>query len=194
MVGSTSTSLPFVARTPDHGIVSSGQKNAAGRFRPTAMALSLLPKKLPKLFFPKERDALPRPRGVEPRRQFLRRAALLDDRGREGRKPHDSADIAVVAPDGGRCPSSQAAGRGTAGSASTGCTGWIPNRRRRTSPTSASSARTPWRWPGGAGRLSSRIVTLEIPEAEYLYRLSFNPQRPNRLLISGQAKGGEIFS
>jgi len=30
------------------------------------MALSLLLKELPKLFFPEERDVLPRPRGVEP--------------------------------------------------------------------------------------------------------------------------------
>ena len=43
-------------------------------------------------------------------------------------------------------------------------------------------------------RDSERIVTLAIPEAEYLYRLSYDPQRPNRLLVSGQMKGGEIFS
>jgi len=29
---------------------------------------------------------------------------------------------------------------------------------------------------------------------EYLYRISFNPQNPNQLLISGQFFGGEIFS
>ena len=33
-----------------------------------------------------------------------------------------------------------------------------------------------------------------IPEAEYLYRLSYDPRRPNRLLISGQFRGGELFS
>ena len=43
-------------------------------------------------------------------------------------------------------------------------------------------------------RDSERIVTLAIPEAEYLYRLSYDPRRPNRLLVSGQTKGGEIFS
>lgn len=43
-------------------------------------------------------------------------------------------------------------------------------------------------------RDSERIVTLSIPEAEYLYRLSYDPRRPNRLLVSGQTKGGEIFS
>ena len=41
---------------------------------------------------------------------------------------------------------------------------------------------------------SERTVTLEIPEAEYLYRLSYDPRRPNRLLISGQFRGGELFS
>ena len=41
---------------------------------------------------------------------------------------------------------------------------------------------------------AERTVTLEIPEAEFLYRLSYDPQRPNRLLVSGQRKGGEIFS
>ena len=43
-------------------------------------------------------------------------------------------------------------------------------------------------------RDSERIVTLAIPEAEYLYRLSYDPQRPNRLLVSGQFRGGGIFS
>ena len=43
-------------------------------------------------------------------------------------------------------------------------------------------------------RDSERIVTLSSPEAEYLYRLSYDPRRPNRLLVSGQTKGGEIFS
>ena len=42
-------------------------------------------------------------------------------------------------------------------------------------------------------RDSERIVTLSIPEAEYLYRLSYDPRRPNRLLISGQFRGGELF-
>ena len=43
-------------------------------------------------------------------------------------------------------------------------------------------------------RDSERIVTLSIPEAEYLYRLSYDPRRPNRLLVSGQFCGGGIFS
>ena len=43
-------------------------------------------------------------------------------------------------------------------------------------------------------RDSERIVTLSIPEAEYLYRLSYDPRRPNRLLVSGQFRGGELFS
>ena len=43
-------------------------------------------------------------------------------------------------------------------------------------------------------RDSERIVTLAIPEAEYLYRLSYDPRRPNRLLVSGQFRGGELFS
>lgn len=43
-------------------------------------------------------------------------------------------------------------------------------------------------------RDSERIVTLAISEAEYLYRLSYDPQRPNRLLVSGQFRGGGIFS
>ena len=41
---------------------------------------------------------------------------------------------------------------------------------------------------------SERTITLEIPEAMFLYRLSYDPQRPNRLFISGQRKGGDIFS
>ena len=43
-------------------------------------------------------------------------------------------------------------------------------------------------------RETERTITLEIPEAEYLYRLSYDPQRPNRLLISGQRRNGSIFS
>ena len=43
-------------------------------------------------------------------------------------------------------------------------------------------------------RRPERTLTLDIPEAEYLYRLSYDPRRPNRLLISGQFRGGEIFS
>lgn len=43
-------------------------------------------------------------------------------------------------------------------------------------------------------REPERTITLEIPEAEYLYRLSYDPQRPNRLLISGQSRDGSIFS
>ena len=39
-----------------------------------------------------------------------------------------------------------------------------------------------------------RTVTLEIPEAMFLYRLSYDPQRPNRLLISGENHSGDIFS
>ena len=41
---------------------------------------------------------------------------------------------------------------------------------------------------------AERTVTLKIPEAEYLYRLSYDPRRPNRLLVSGQFRGGGIFS
>ena len=41
---------------------------------------------------------------------------------------------------------------------------------------------------------AERTVTLEIPEAMFLYRLSYDPQRPNRLLISGETHGGDIFS
>ena len=39
-----------------------------------------------------------------------------------------------------------------------------------------------------------RTVTLELPKAEFLYRVSYDPFAPNRLLISGQFNGGEIFS
>ena len=40
------------------------QKKTAGRLRPTAMVLSLLPEECPKLFFPEERNAFPCQRGV----------------------------------------------------------------------------------------------------------------------------------
>ena len=43
-------------------------------------------------------------------------------------------------------------------------------------------------------REPERTVTLELPKAEYLYRVSYDPLQPNRLLISGQFEGGEIFS
>jgi hypothetical protein len=39
-----------------------------------------------------------------------------------------------------------------------------------------------------------RMVTLALPGVEYLYRVSYDPFQPNRLLISGQFPGGEIFS
>jgi hypothetical protein len=41
---------------------------------------------------------------------------------------------------------------------------------------------------------AERTITLEIPGAMFLYRLSYDPQRPNRLLISGETHGGDIFS
>jgi hypothetical protein len=43
-------------------------------------------------------------------------------------------------------------------------------------------------------RDSERTVTLGIPEAMFLYRLSYDPRRPNRLLISGETHDGGIFS
>ena len=43
-------------------------------------------------------------------------------------------------------------------------------------------------------RQPGRTVTLEMPDVEYLYRLSYDPQSPNRLLVSGQFRGGGIFS
>ncbi|MGE4300661.1 MAG: hypothetical protein AB7F40_03555 [Victivallaceae bacterium] len=39
-----------------------------------------------------------------------------------------------------------------------------------------------------------RTVTLVLPGVEFLYRVSYDPFQPNRLLISGQFSGGEIFS
>ncbi len=39
-----------------------------------------------------------------------------------------------------------------------------------------------------------RTVTLALPDVEFLYRLSYDPFQPNRLLISGQFLNGEIFS
>jgi hypothetical protein len=39
-----------------------------------------------------------------------------------------------------------------------------------------------------------KTTTLSLEGVEYLYRISCDPQRPNRLLISGQYPGGEIFS
>lgn len=41
---------------------------------------------------------------------------------------------------------------------------------------------------------SGRTVTLNLNGVEFLYRLSYDPFQPNRLLISGQLSGGEIFS
>ena len=43
-------------------------------------------------------------------------------------------------------------------------------------------------------RDAERTITLEIPEAMFLYRLSYDPQRPNRLLISGETHNGDIFA
>ena len=43
-------------------------------------------------------------------------------------------------------------------------------------------------------RDAERTITLDIPDAMFLYRLSYDPQRPNRLLVSGETHGGEIFS
>ena len=39
-----------------------------------------------------------------------------------------------------------------------------------------------------------RTVTLALHGVEYLYRVSYDPQHSNRLLISGQFIGGEFFS
>jgi len=39
-----------------------------------------------------------------------------------------------------------------------------------------------------------RTVTLTLTGVEYVYRVSYDPFQPNRLLISGQFPGGEIFS
>lgn len=39
-----------------------------------------------------------------------------------------------------------------------------------------------------------RKITLTLHGVEYLYRVSYDPFRPNRMLISGQYGGGEIFS
>jgi len=39
-----------------------------------------------------------------------------------------------------------------------------------------------------------QTVTLTLPGIEYLYRVSYDPFQPNRLLISGQFPNGEIFS
>jgi hypothetical protein len=35
---------------------------------------------------------------------------------------------------------------------------------------------------------------VSFTDAEYLYRISYNPNNPTELLISGQKTGGEIFS
>ena len=35
---------------------------------------------------------------------------------------------------------------------------------------------------------------LTFPDAEYLYRVSYNPDNPSEWLISGQTKAGGIFS
>lgn len=44
--------------------------------------------------------------------------------------------------------------------------------------------------------ISDAIKTqkLTFSDVEYLYRVSYNPSNPNELLISGQYKGGELFS
>jgi len=39
-----------------------------------------------------------------------------------------------------------------------------------------------------------RTITLTLSGVEFLYRVSYDPFQPNRLLISGQFPGGEIFS
>lgn len=39
-----------------------------------------------------------------------------------------------------------------------------------------------------------RAVTLTLHGVEFLYRISYDPFQPNRLFISGQFSGGEIFS
>lgn len=39
-----------------------------------------------------------------------------------------------------------------------------------------------------------QIKTLKLTNVEYLYRLSFNPNNPNELLISGQDFDGKLFS
>lgn len=39
-----------------------------------------------------------------------------------------------------------------------------------------------------------RTITLTLNGVEFLYRVSYDPFQPNRLLISGQFPGGEIFS
>jgi len=39
-----------------------------------------------------------------------------------------------------------------------------------------------------------RTITLTLSGVEYLYRVSYDPFQPNRLLISGQFPGGKIFS
>ena len=41
---------------------------------------------------------------------------------------------------------------------------------------------------------STRKITLQLKEVEYLYRLSYDPFHPNRMLISGQFINGHIFS
>ena len=43
-------------------------------------------------------------------------------------------------------------------------------------------------------REPGRTLTLNFRDIAYLYRVSFDPFQPNRLLISGQFRGGEIFS
>lgn len=43
-------------------------------------------------------------------------------------------------------------------------------------------------------REAGRTVTLNFQNVAYLYRVSYDPFQPNRLLISGEYPGGEIFS
>lgn len=39
-----------------------------------------------------------------------------------------------------------------------------------------------------------RPISLNLPTVEYLYRISYNPNNPQELLISGKLKTGELFS
>ncbi len=39
-----------------------------------------------------------------------------------------------------------------------------------------------------------KTLSLKLTDVEYLYRISYNPNNPNELLISGQSKDGTLFS
>lgn len=41
---------------------------------------------------------------------------------------------------------------------------------------------------------AGKTYTVSIKDAEYLYRVSYDPHNPNRLFISGQTFDGKIFS